>query len=867
MSLKSPLIFFSLALTLNIYAQEKKEDKLDHSKNFYDIVKEERSKHKKLLRSNRKMSASEAKAQEKAIKRFERWVYAWKDRVNIDGSFPNANNNVEYKKEVLKQLTSQKAAASTWGQVGPVDNPARNRYSAYPGKGRVNVVVQDPTDANTLYAGSAGGGLWKTTNNGVNWVSKTDHLAGLGVTDILIDPNNTNIIYIATGDGDGRDISSIGLFKSTNGGDTWAATGLTFSLTANEYIRDIAFAPGNSSRIFVLTSREIRVSNNAGATWTNVPTGTNFNELFQTIVFDPNDPTKVVVSDYWEGIYVSTNSGKSFSLHPEFKGGNSRKLIKLTTTPNDPDHFYGLNDSGEFKKFRFNMDNTSADLVSTVTISDYNAQGGYNVCLAISPTNKDNIIVGGVRGYRSTDNGATFSVLLNPYNNPPGVGFYVHPDFHHFSFLPDGNTILTGHDGGVHKGPFSGASSSNWRDLSPGLNITQSYNIAITQARNGDDFMMGNQDNDGFSKVLKDGTRQWVSAAAGDGTGVGIDYNTPSTRYLGGTRGRLSRSDDGYASSAFPDATILSSDNDAAFVSPFTIHPTTPTTVYAGHSDIKTSTNRGSTFTSLNSGLTGARFLDVTQNNNSSISIYAIGTMNSSTTTRFSNNNGSTWTTIIPPAPNLRINSIAAVPNSNVVYATVSGYINGNKVFRSSNGGASWVNISEGLPNITMRKVAVKYDVSDETLFLGTELGVYWRSNSSTTWKKLGEGLPNVIITDLKINYTDQLLYIGTYGRGMWKHSISNNTLGTNDDVYENEVGLTVFPNPVTNNQLNIRVSDSFASKKLNYTIYNYVGGVVKSGTINNKTETIATDDIAKGIYLMRVSDAKSSVSKKIIIQ
>jgi photosystem II stability/assembly factor-like uncharacterized protein len=118
-----------------------------------------------------------------------------------------------------------------------------------------------------MYAGAAAGGLWKTTDGGLTWTPKTDNFAGLGVTDIIIDPNNSSILYMATGDEDAQHISSIGVFKSTDAGDTWAASGLIFTLDENEYVRDLSFAPGFSTVIFALTNNEVKKSTDSGANW------------------------------------------------------------------------------------------------------------------------------------------------------------------------------------------------------------------------------------------------------------------------------------------------------------------------------------------------------------------------------------------------------------------------------------------------------------------------------------------------------------------------------------------------------------------------------------------------------------------------
>ena len=870
------LFSFLILFTFNITAQT--VDYIHQSQqegaNFFDIVEQKRADFNAI-----RATAPFTKTQEKAQKQFERWVYAWKDKVNQDGSFPSAANNLLSKSEYINLLTEEQnndRSMASWVQVGPINNPNPNGYAAYPGKGRVNVVAQDPVNNNTMYAGSAAGGVWKTTNGGANWAAKSDNLAGLGVTDIIIDPNNPSILYMATGDEDANHISSIGLFKSTDAGGTWLPTGLTFSLSDNEYIRDIAFAPGNSSRIFALTNSEIRVSVNSGATWNNSPTGTTFTEGFQTIIFDPNDAMKVVVSDVYGGLFISSDGGNNFALHAVFQGGNSQDKLKLTTSAADNDFFYAISqdkrdansnitEQADFRKFRFALDNTAADQVSTTQLTGFDSQGGYNQVLTVSPTNANNIVVAGVNGYKSVDGGATFNMWLNAYNTPPGVGFYVHPDHHHMSFLSDGVTVLNGHDGGVHKGPFTATTAAPWtaaNDLSNGLIITQPYHVSVTNETNGDNFMMGNQDNDGFSKVLKDGTRQWVSAEAGDGTATGIDISDPNIRYLGGTKGQLYRTNDGYSSGHNSHTQILGGGAmGVAFVSTMKVHPTVAATIYASNSDIRKSIDRGANWTALNSGLTTINHIDVTANGGS-VRIYAI---QQSGPAKRSDDDGATWTNVAPPAAGLLINSITAQPNSLTAYATVSGYNAGNKVFKTIDGGTVWTPLSDGLPNIIMYKVLLKVDNTNETLFLGTELGVYSKNNTTNTWVKHGSGLPNVRIADLEINYTDQTMYAGTFGRGMYRIAVDNASLGVNDSFTDSEKPL-IFPNPATN-QFNIQISEQFLSNNYSYTIFNVVGGIVKEGTITQGNTQVSTGSMGAGLYLIRINTDTNSLVSKLIVK
>lgn len=856
------LLFAGIATAQQTKVQDYRSQVTSSKANYFEIIA--------LKRAELAVLDMSIKANNKAMKQFERWAFVWKDRVNPDGSFPSAAVQQERDQLIVKGIiqnrSNTKMDSLMWQQVGPLTNPLANGYAAYPGKGRINVVAEDPTNANILYAGAAVGGVWKSLDGGVNWSAKSDNLAGLGVTDILVDPNNTSIIYMATGDEDAKHISSIGLYKSIDAGETWNPTGLVFNLSDNEYINDLAFAPGSSTTIYALTNTEIRRSTNSGTDWSNIPVtypfGT-FPEGFQTIVFDPNDANKVIVSDVWDGIYFSTDGGNNFAMHAVFQGGNNLKKLKLTSSAGDSNFFYGISQEvmdnnqmitqeATFVKYRYALTNTEEDLISTTNVPGFNSQQGYNQVIAVSSTIPNNIIVAGVRGYRSTDNGATWAVFSNPYNNPPGVGFYVHPDHHHMSFLADGITVLNGHDGGVHRGLFS--STTGWTDLSDRLMISQPYHISVTQEMNGDNFMMGNQDNDGFSKILKDGTKQWVSCLAGDGTSTGIDIADSNVRYLGGIGGTLYRSDNGYATAFNAAVAILPGTGNAAFVSPFEQHPTNANIIYAGYDDVHRSANKGGAFTPTNSGINTTGFLDVSANG-ASIRIYAIGINSSNTAVSLakrSDNDGGAWVTVNSPE-GTTLNSFSAVANTTTVYATVSGYGAGNKVYKSIDSGVNWINISGNLPNIITYKILHKADSADETLYVGTELGVYWKNNTMDNWEKYGVGLPNVRVSDLEINYTDKDLYIGTFGRSMWKISFENN-LGIAD--------VALYPNPGAD-IVNIASPNAVI---LNIEVRDVRGKVVINQEVASKNDvTIDVATLYTALYLVKIVTNKGTFHKRLL--
>ncbi|WP_370425157.1 VPS10 domain-containing protein [Tenacibaculum dicentrarchi] len=864
-------LLFLIAFTFQVSAQitNYKEASLKEGANFFEIVHKTR---KELSERKQRSRGVVSKKEKKATKQFERWVWIWKDRINADGSFVKKENKKEYIDLLLNNSNTKSQRSNTvtsWEQIGPKKNVLENGYTAYPGLGRVNVVATDANNAQIMYAGSAAGGLWKTIDGGTTWLPKTDDLAGLGVTDIIIDPQNSDILYMATGDEDGGHVNSIGLFKSIDAGENWAVTGLTFSLTDNEYIRDLSFAPNSSTTIYALTNNEIQKSTDSGATWVNMNTTPNYTgDNFQTIIFDPNNSNKVVVSDAYGGLWYSSDGGNNFSEHSVLQGFNPKKL-KLTTSVNDTENFYGITQDGIFTVFRFDNTDTAADKISETTITNFNSQWGYNQCIAVSPTNKDDILVGGVNVYKSTDNGASFSMYLNAYDDPRGVGFYVHPDHHYLSFLSDGVTVINSHDGGVHKGAFTATSATGgWTDISDGLVISQPYNIAITDGLNGDDYMMANQDNDGFSKVSKGGSQKWVACSAGDGTATGIDISDSNIRYLGGTYGALYRTNDGYSSSAYSSVTILADNSSTAdFISPLALHPTIAATIYAGHGDVKKSTDRGVNWVALNTGLVETSFLDVSLYNGA-IRIFAIGYLGADKELRRSNDDGATWVTISNPASNLSINSVYAVPNTAIVYATVASYNAGEKIYKSTDNGASWVNISANMPNIIMKKIILDTNKSNETIYVGTELGLYYTNNTTTNWTKLGAGLPNVIISDIKVSKSNGNVYVGTFGRGMWvyndqKHfkSVTNNnwseitnwegkTLPTSvDDVaikQEQDVvsvnvdGVTVKSLEINNAKLEIKNTNSLT------VVNDYVS------TINDNTfVSILSDETNSGVFMV----------------
>ncbi len=751
--------------------------------NYYSIVQEWRG----LL--SQKKAAFEAQnpgktlphALREEIAQFERWAYNWQDKVFADGRFPGNTEGWKNATAETNNSTLQKAQAGTWTSIGPLNTAVSNGWTYGAGIGRINVVKQRP-GTNTIFAGSAAGGLFKSDNWGANWTPLTDDFAGLGVSDIVFHPTNNNIAYLVTGDFDGRHIASLGIFKSTYGGNTWAATGQVNTLNQQDYYAHLVMDPADPNILMVGGKFDIFRSVDAGATWT-----TWFAQ--STSVF-MNDIVKVNGSWY----ATARGNGNIWKENPAATNENDRMTVVLNTgtgrvdiatTANDPNTLYLLKETNPaFAKFNTTTDALVAPFsnVTNANPSDdnanFNTQQGYNQVIAVSPTNKDSIWVGEFSGGKlSTDGGVTWQNKLNGYYDPASSsanwgGFYVHSDHHHFEWVGS-DTLLVGNDGGVYVGKLS---TNNFAERFNGLVTTQSYSMAIFDAEP-NNLMIGNQDNDGTSRIENGGTSTFYGAQAGDGTATAISRTDKNIRYVGSTQGGLSYRTDGYGTSAF--GTGIAKPSDAPFVWDLQMHNTDGSILYGGFTGVYKMTGAPTgSWTLLNTGATQkVKSITLANNNAGSQKIIIINEDNTVSKSADETN----WTDIVKPT-GVNFSSIYAVKaNWDTLFATATAYNAADKIFMSTDNGGTWVNITKNFPNIQVKKI-IRWEGHD-SIFVATELGVYFASianvtsASTTPWAIYGSGLPRVRIEDMEISNTKNELYVSSFGRGVWVSPLANATV------------------------------------------------------------------------------------------
>ncbi len=845
-------------------------------RNFYKIS--ENVQNALALEKLKAITPSEKKAIDKEIKQFGRWQYYWKDFVNQDGSLPTHCLDLDLlylnPNSPRPTLNSESSVLNekNWLQIGPIARVDAHGYTSYPGMGRVNVIRKlGPT---TFIAGAPQGGIWKTTDNGVNWMPKTDGIALIGISDIRVNPNDPMKMYAVTGDRDKGTSLSIGVIKSVNGGETWDTTSLVLTPVLNKATSNLGMKPNDPNHMIAVMQQDVYYTTNAWNTYTKGISIEGGSDVLYTNDF-------ILISDIFGNIFRSTDSGANFvQIYSNNEGESSIALRFNPTLVGDDVYFLAAKKNApvlyKASIAQVNAATEANKLVPTKvggTISDYNPQDIYNVVLAINPTDASKIIVLGVDGYYSNNGGSTWAKKMDAYDSKTSKETYVHPDYHFAEFM-DANNVLVGHDGGVGLINIS-TQPFGHTDITGNLIISQIYNGAIYNSdANNENFMLGLQDNDGFSKSPSTKSGTWVAVSAGDGTAAGINHRNPLIRFIGGTHGALSRTTSAFFTN-FEDQTqvIAPNESTAPFVCEVVIHNQNPNHVFAGHGQLKYSKDAGQTFQDVGQELQVGPTVEVDQYGDR---IAVIG-KNGQKLARYDTVTGtfSNITDIVKPTGiTSNFNSIClASTNNTVIYGTVSGLNAGNKVFKSTDNGLTWTNITFDLPNVIVRKVLNQVAGTasfEEIIYVATNVGVYGlirETENSKKWTKIGKMFPNVTVYDLDINYTALKLYASTHGRGFWELDVnySVNSTGINDNKLT-EDQFQVYPNPLTSNQ-SVQIELPQYVNQANYTLFNYVGGNLKSGVISRSNNLISMDGIYPGLYLLSFEVDHVRYCKKIVVK
>lgn len=801
---------------------------------------------------------------------FKRWEWFISPRVSPTGELPNPMSAYnEYIKQQslnndrVKNITNINA---NWTPLGPFAVPAPN--SGQHGAGRLNCVTVNPLNGNVLYVGSPAGGFWKSVDGGNTWATTTDLLSTLGVTDIAIDPTDTSIVFIATGDSDAQDTYSCGVMKSTDGGLTWSTTGLNWTQSQYRYISRLIINPSNVNTMIAGTSNGIMRTTNGGTTWVSTLNAGGIRD----VVFKPADPN-IVYACSSNNVYRSTNGGATYSLINSGLPTTGIGRIQIAVTANDSNYVYALlsasADASFYGLYRSTNGGTSWTLMSnSPNILGFNSdgsssggQGWYDLALAVSPTSKNTVMVGGINAWRSTNGGSSWTCVGLGYNNTNSSS-HIHPDVHRIVFQPGSGTVVyCANDGGIFKSTNTGTA---WADKSSGLQIMEFYGMATAQTSS--TICLGGAQDNG-ANLYNAGT--WTNVQGGDAMITQIDYTNANYMYEEFPYGDITMSTNG--GSTWND--ITPNGQSGAWVTPFIIDPTSHSTLYVGYSDIFKTTNYGNTWTQISTSLAGGNTIEAIAVAPSNSNYIYAGAGGQTTTIAACNSlyksttGGAPWTSISAglPLSIAPLTGIAVKSNDpNTLWVTLSGYSSFNKVFKSTNGGATWTNVTLNFPNVPANCIAYLPNVPANPIYVGTDLGVWYTDDALGYWVQFNNGLPNVIVNDLKIQTSAGLLRAGTYGRGLWSTPLYITT--DVPVITSNNHPVKIYPNP-TSGEVYIDLPSSNINSDIS--VFNVVGEKITDVSIESQGEskyTLNLGDKPKGIYFIRIQTEQGLTTEKLVL-
>ncbi len=675
-------------------------------------------------------------------------------------------------------------AITAWREVGPFGFQTSGFYGSSPNAdgGRVKVIAVHPTNPSIIFAGSASGGVWRSTNGGATWSPRTDLQCSLNTGAIAIDPVDPTIVYVGTGEPPAS--NGCGLLRSFDGGDSWteingdgvlAPTSGAQTTRAYRIRIDRSTAGSRSTTTLLYAANNgLHRSVNSGTTWSTVLPGA-ITDLRNDPVLDNVFWAARIASGVDNGLWRSTDHGATWTKVWSAPSATNRLAIAVSPVPDGPLWIAVVGTTSRLDALlRYDRTTGTAIPVAAAGVYDpstrlnFAAQSTWNLVLEADPTDAEVVYAGGSRMYRSRDGGATFSL----------IAYDLHVDWHAFEFAPsDPNVIVVGNDGGVYA---SYDRANSWVSRNTNLSVTQFYPGLAVHPTIPDVLAGGLQDN---SSLWGFGAGFWtMSAPTGDG---GYNAWSPAdpnvfwaTSYSFGYVIRVTRA--ALTGGTGAQYRGFSGTDRKQFLPPLVIDPTDERTLYYGTYRLWRTTNEGLTWTPFTGDLSqGSGTITAVAVSPADSRVIWVGT-NDGVVQR-SVDRGVSFSVVSGALPNRAVTDIA-VDDTDVDRAVVtfSGSGTGH-VYVTADQGATWTNRSAGLPDIPFNAVVL---VPGTTRILtGADVGVYESVDNGVTWNIAGPGMPNVRVLDLVYQRATGLIYAGTFGRGIWAAQLLSGSAVLRGDV------------------------------------------------------------------------------------
>jgi len=657
----------------------------------------------------------------------------------------------------------------SWISLGPV-NVA----------GRIRAMAIDPSNASIIYAGSAGGGVWKSETSGRNWRKLDDLLPNLRIGAVAVNPFDHAHVLAGCGEGyvawQGGAAWGRGIYVSTDAGTHWAMLPST-DRSDFSYVFDVTFDVHVRDVILASTASGVFRSSDGGASWTRVlsrPVA-----FFSAMVVVSNTQPGVMYAGVEaNGVFRSTDHGQTWS-GPLNNGIplQSFSRVVLAAAPSDGRIVYAAFTGVDEQCAGVYRSDDGGDSWRSLSIprgdvsgqTYMGGQGRYNSVLSVHPINPDIVWAGGIDMYRSDDGGRFWKQMSNWYRHPRYT--YVHADIHAIIFDPaNPEIILAATDGGLFRSRDGGR---NFEELSAGM-VTVQFHSGTPHPYS--DMVIGGTMDNGTLRTL-DGT-SWYDVTGGDGGYTAIDPDEPRIVYSELYYLHFLKSTDWgrtfYPSMAgIPRARDFGTSDPVAFIAPFELAPWNSKTLFAGSNRVFRSTNAAETWVPISGNLAGDGYITALGLAASDPNVIYTGASRGHV--HRTTDGGLTWRRIDAGLPGRWVTDFAVHRSDpDWVFVALSGF-GGGHVYVSTDGGKQWRDISgsgqSALPDVPVNRI-FQHPLYEDVLYAGTDVGLFHSTDLGDTWVIDNNGIGNVIIADVRMR-RDGVLFVATHGRGMYRSSMS----------------------------------------------------------------------------------------------
>lgn len=788
------------------------------------------------------------------------------------------------KKDVDFYLTSAKEASSkitvrndifteSWQQQGPGNIG-----------GRVNALAIDPQNDNVIYAGFARGGLWKTENAGQTWIPLWDDQVVQSVSSITIHPTNSNIIYAGSGDINisGNVFLGNGLFKSEDAGQTWTNIGLE----ETKVIGKIIVHPTKPDEILAATMGNVMIKDEIRGVYKTTNGGDSWEKVLfvdddtgvHDIVFHPENPNYVLAAAWTRfrngkestvssdkcRVYSSNDFGETWTLAdmdiPEVTG---RPAISFNENNSSEAYAMMMNNSNRYISLHKSVDSgQSWEMIDSTNESTPVMMGGFGWffgrigAMKRPEDGKDRVYLCGVDLWSFSEEDGFWSP-----ETPPWWEYAVHADKHSIVTNSAGDIYL-GTDGGIYKKEWG---SGEWTDEE---NIpTNMFYRVETSPHVVDEYYGGMQDN-GTSGGNADVINEWERLWGGDGFQTRFNPDNPEVQYFETQNGNITYTDEfGSASLDFGPMAGDRKNWDMQYI----LSPHNPSVVYTGtyrpvRFDILDSYNMsvdsiGPRLTDELEFLTSYHTITSLDESPLVEGLLYYGTADGNIWKREEEE----WIQINNGLDKHYVTSIKASPyQEGTVYVTLSNYKfydNSPRIYKSEDYGETWVSIHNGLPSGAVNDILIYPEYEDKLLFAATNVGVYGTIDGGESWEKLSEKLPSIPVNDMAFNAAGDELVAGTYGRSINTYNLTEvfNYFIPESTEELDASAVKILPNPFVDR---IKIESEVPVAIIE--IYSQEGRMIYD---RKYSEEIDLSQLTSGVYFIRLKseDGKLIETEKLV--